>query len=237
MALEVTVSIDLEGVACDAEAARLLPWFVNGTLASADNERVSQHLQHCAVCRADLAHERALRTRLKDDGPIGYAPQAGLAQTLSRIDELNREVPVERVPQRVTREFRWRRLTATQWLSAAVVVQAIGIGVLGVSALGRSAQERSAARYETLSSATPLAAGPQLRAVFAPAMNVDSLRQLLGAQRLYIVAGPTDAGVFTLGALDPSADAGRVQALLAGLRRNPQVLFAEPAGTDGAVAR
>ena len=231
------MNIDLEGAACDAEAARLLPWFVNGTLASADSERVSRHLEHCAVCRADLAHERALRATLKDDGPIEYAPQAGLALTLSRIDELTREAPADQAPPPAARTSRWQRINATQWLAAAVVVQAIGIGVLGVSVLGRSAQQRAAASYETLSSPSPVAGGPRLRAVFAPAMNVDDLRQLLGAQRLYIVAGPTDAGVFTLGALDPAADSDRVQALLADLRRHPQVLFAEPAVADGAGAR
>src|SRR5271169_4692911 len=88
-----SVSVDLEGARCDEESARLLPWFVAGRLSAADVERVSNHLQHCAICRNDAAHERAVRELLKADAPVEYAPQAGLAKILSRIDELGRDAP------------------------------------------------------------------------------------------------------------------------------------------------
>jgi hypothetical protein len=65
-------------------------------------------------------------------------------------------------------------------------------------------------------------------------MKIGELKQLLAAQHLLIVAGPTDAGVFTLGVTDAAVDQERLEALLAGLRADPQVLFAEPATRDGA---
>ena len=229
------MSVDLEGSACDSEAARLLPWFVNGTVSAADGERVARHLEHCQICRSDLDHERALRAALKDGGAVEYAPQAGLARTLARIDELTRETPAaaEAARARAARPAR-RRITATQWLTAAVVVQAIGIGLLGSSLLARQPGDRAAPGYETLSSATPVASGPRIRAVFTPAMKIGELRMLLGAQRLVVVAGPSEAGVFTLGSLGPAADRGRLEAMLTGLRANPGVLFAEPASDDAA---
>src|SRR5579863_5708380 len=78
---------------CDEEAARLLPWYVAGRLEPADAERVTRHLERCAICRDDLAHERTLRALLKSESRIEYAPQPGLAKTLARIDELEREAP------------------------------------------------------------------------------------------------------------------------------------------------
>src|SRR5450759_718503 len=88
-----SMSVDLEGARCDEESARLLPWFIAGRLSAADVERVSNHLEHCAICRKDSAHERAVRDLLKADARIEYAPQARLAKALSRIDELGRDAP------------------------------------------------------------------------------------------------------------------------------------------------
>ncbi len=94
------MKLDLEGARCGEEAARLLPWYVTGRLSPADLERVSSHLQRCAICRADLAHERRVQALLHSDTRIEYAPQAGLAKTLSRIDELDRDAPARRAPAR-----------------------------------------------------------------------------------------------------------------------------------------
>ena len=229
---EVAVMSDTVGAVCDAEAARLLPWFVNGTLAPAEVERVTRHLEHCALCRSDVAHEREVHRALKDDtASVEYAPQAGLERTLARIDELTREAPVAPLAASATRSG--RRITATQWLAAAVVVQAIGLGVLGASVAGRSASGAGPAAYQTLSSAAPVARGAHIRVVFAAATPIDDLRALLGANRLAIVAGPSEAGVFTLAALDPLADAAGLDTLVGALRRSPAVSFAEPASDSG----
>ena len=228
------MSIDLEGAACDSEAARLLSWFVTSSLSAADTERVSRHLERCEVCRGDVNHERALRAMLKADGPIEYAPQAGLAKTLARIDELTREAPP--VPAGVADDHASppirRRMTATRWLAAAVIVQAIGLGLLGGSLLGRPAADRG--RYETLSSPVPVANGARIRAVFTRSMTIGELQTLLSSHRLLIVAGPSDAGVFTLGAIGAMPDRDGLEALLASVRSDPHVLFAEPAAGEAA---
>ena len=239
MLREATVSIDIDSAACDSEAARLLAWFVTGSLSAADAERVAQHVERCRICAADLAYERTVRATLKADGPVEYAPQAGLAKTLAHIDELTRESPSppgERATGREVAPLR-RRFTATQWLAAAAIVQAIGLGVLGGSFLSRPANERAGARYETLSAPTPVANGARIRVVFTRSMTIGELTALLGAQRLLIITGPSDAGVFTLGATDATLDRGRLDALLAGLRADPNVLFAEPASGDGVAPR
>jgi len=232
------VSPDLDGASCQEEAARLLPWYVVGRLSAADTERVSQHLEHCAICRSDLAHETSVRTRLTADDPVEYAPQAGLAKTLSRIDELGRDdpapVPVAGPPVRAPRPFP-RRPATIRWLTAAVVVEALMLGWFGLSA-GRRMPATPGAGYETLSSdrplpAGPVPAGPHIRAVFAPDMTVAELRALLAADHLIVVNGPSEAGAFTLIA---DAGTGAPDATLAVLRRDARVLFAEPAVNDAA---
>ena len=230
---------DIESAACDSEAARLLPWFATGRLSAADSERVTRHLDTCGICRADLAHERILRTTLKADGPVEYAPQAGLARTLARIDELTRDAPPARGEIASRREVRpgRRRFTATQWLAAAAIVQAVGLGVLGGSFLGRPAAERGAASYQTLSAPAPVAGGARIRVVFARSTTIGELSALLGTRRLLIVTGPSDAGVFTLGTSEVTLEPGRLDALLASLRADSHVLFAEPASGAAVAAR
>lgn len=227
---------DREGSVCDAEAARLLPWLVNGRLAEAEAERVTQHVQQCAICRADLAEQRSLRAMLKADGRVEYAPQAALARMLARIDESARGAapgpgrgPTGRDPDRAR-----RRLGVTRWLIAAVIVQAVGLGVLGSAYLLRVGADRGEPRYQTLSAPAPAATGPRIRAVFTASMTVGELTQLLAARHLLVVAGPSDAGVFTLGVMDAAAGSERLETLLAALRADPRVLFAEPAAGEGA---
>jgi anti-sigma factor RsiW len=231
------VSIDLEGARCEEEAARLLPWFVAGRLGAADAERVAKHLEHCAICRADLAHERSVRSLLKADARVEYAPQAGLAKTLARIDELGREpVAPERIAGRV-RAWAPRRGVAVRWLTAAVVVQAVGLGVLGFSHLNRLSPD-AAAEYATLSAGVPpVAIGSHIRAVFAPTMTLEELKAVLAARSLTIVRGPSDAGAYTLGSIDAQFDSRKLAPTVAALRADSRVLFVEPAINDEAPAR
>jgi anti-sigma factor RsiW len=221
----------LEGSSCQEEAARLLPWYVVGRLSAADTERVSQHLERCAICRSDLKHETAVRAQLTADASLEYAPQAGLAKTLSRIDELGRDVrsPAPRIAAAAARP---RRSGTIRWLTAAVVIQALTLGWVGLSATRRM-QDSAMARYETLSSDRPIPAGPHIRAVFAPNMTMAELRALLAANHLIVVSGPSESGVFTLKADASAADLPATA--LAALRRDVQVLFAEPAVNDATV--
>jgi anti-sigma factor RsiW len=225
------VSVDLEGARCDEEAARLLPWYVVGRLAPADVERVDRHLGHCAICRTDLAHERELRALFKADARLEYAPQAGLAKTLARIDELGREAPAG-APAAAA-----RRRPAVQWLTAAVVVQAIGLGVLGGAFASRKAADVTRPGYTTLSSGGPSVPGAgHLRAVFAPTLTLAELSGILAARQLTIVGGPSDAGVYTLAASAPKPAAG-LDATVAALRSDTRVLFVERAVNDETAAR
>jgi hypothetical protein len=230
------VSADLDGSVCESEAARLLPWLVTGRLAAADSERVSRHLEHCAICQADLKHEQSLRAMLKDDGPVELAPQAGLARTMARIDELTREVPARgaTLASLDDQSPAIRRAPAFRWLAAAVVVQAIGLGVLGAAYVRHTSAPSSSAAYETLTVTAAATTGPRIRTVFATAMTVGDLRELLLRHRLAVVAGPSEAVVFTLTGTAPGFDRGDADALLTELRNDPRILFAEPAAGERA---
>jgi anti-sigma factor RsiW len=232
------VSIDLEGARCDEEAARLLPWYVSGRLPPAEHERVARHLEHCAICRDDVSHERGVRGLLRGDAPVEYAPQAGLAKTLARIDELGREAPTPVAPAARTVFGAPRRTHAVRWLSAAVLVQALGLGLLGGAFVARKSADAAAPRYVTMSSpASTVAPGAHIRAVFTPSTTLGELKALLAAQQLTIVRGPSEAGAYTLGSIDPRSAASRLDPTIGALRADSRVLFVEPALHDEVGAR
>jgi anti-sigma factor RsiW len=224
---------------CDEEAARLLPWYVVGRLDAGDAERVTRHLERCAVCRDDLAHERSLRALLKSESSLEYAPQPGLAKTLSRIDELEREATAAIPATAKISSKPARRWTAVQWLTAAVLVQAIAVGALGTALFHRSSSETNKEpRYVTLSTpAISAVSGAHIRAVFSPGMPLGALKALLAENALTIIAGPSDAGAYTLAFTDPQTPSTRLDQTIAGLRADARVMFVELAVNDGAGGR
>jgi anti-sigma factor RsiW len=218
---------------CADEAARLLPWYVAGRLSASDSGRVAQHLEHCAICREDLNHERSLRTLLKSDSRLEYAPQPGLAKTLARIDEFEREgatVPRSAAHPAATPV---RRFSAVHWLTAAAAVQAVALCIVGATLFHRSGQADREPRYVTMSSApAPVASGSRIRVVFAPDMSLGALQSLLAQNALTIVRGPSEAGAYTLAFLDARATREPVDPVIAALRSDARVMFVEPAAID-----
>jgi anti-sigma factor RsiW len=56
-----------------AEAWALLPWLANGRLGAEDREWVEAHVAGCAECRAELASQRLVASRMSADleQPVG----------------------------------------------------------------------------------------------------------------------------------------------------------------------
>ena len=111
--------------------------------------------------------------------------------------------------------MRWQGLMA-----ASVAVMAVALSWL---AADRWMQSRAAPRYFTVTTAAPHAPGEVIRAVFSPAITLTELQTILDAAQLRIVAGPTEAGVYSLAANSSRS----VSSSLALLRQHSEVRFAE----------
>lgn len=210
---------------CIHEAARLLPWLVAGALSPREAERVQQHIDECALCTEDLERERRVQAAICEEPVVEYAPQPGLQNLMNRIDEYEREMPAP-APTAVpdASHFSRRRFGTTRWLAAAVIVQAVGLGILGTLFWQRGVELR-APRFHTMSSSVAASSAAQLRVVFAPGMTVEALQGLLSEIKANVVSGPSEAGVYTLSLAQDSASPDSV---LTKLRANESVMFAEP---------
>ena len=65
-----------------AEIAKLLPWYVNGTLGVAERDRVLEHLQSCDDCREEVSLCMEMQASAQQAGPTPILPATTSAQIL-----------------------------------------------------------------------------------------------------------------------------------------------------------
>jgi anti-sigma factor RsiW len=208
------------------QAWELIPWFVNGSASTEQRERIEQHMEQCPQCRAEIAAQRELMQAMRTPPAVESMPHASLQKLWTRIDGGEGAMPAPVLvdaPQR-------RRPGLARWLAAAVVVQAVLLGVLCFALLDARGNGNGNGRgeFRTVSATAPAASTvPAVRAVFSPDMTLGELQALLERAHLRIVNGPSAEGVLTLALAAQGDDAAQALAIL---RAHPAARFAEPIG-------
>lgn len=202
----------------------MLPWLVNGRLSSSDKQRFERHLLDCAECRSELEAQRAICDRMRDDQPVMLAPQASLQKLMARIDGAPSAASqsVAKISERAREPRRVPR-----WLAIAAAVQSIAIAGLLMLVWQQRDAELNAPRYTTLSTpSAALARGAALRIVFRDDMTNEELQTLLRSVDAQVIAGPTEAGVYTV-RLAIGENTDDITRALESVRTNSKVVFAE----------
>lgn len=216
----------IENSAEHAEVAALIPWYLNATLSDQDRIRVDAHLSLCAACRDDLAVERRVFEGVTAESAIEYMPVASLNRLRARLDTEHADVAdpeVAPLPYRRRRGLPWQGLMA-----ASVALMAVAVGLLVADRWMQFRSEPAAANYHTVTSPAPRAADEAIRAVFTPTITLVELQSILDESHLRIVAGPTEAGVYSLAL----TRARPVNESLTLLRQHSTVRFAESTRPD-----
>jgi hypothetical protein len=199
------------------EISELIPWYLNGTLDERQRARVDAHAASCAACRGELAGERKLYQAMAAEPGVEYMPAPSLKRLQAAIDDLEagRPAPARAVEPRAS--VGWKGLAAASVLVAFASVALVIAGRFG--AFGA----RGPSEYHTVTSATARAHDEVIRAVFAPTVTLVDLQRILAEAGLRIVAGPSEAGVYSLAATSRRP----VSSSLALLRSHAEVRFAE----------
>jgi hypothetical protein len=219
------------------ECWNLLPWIANESAAAKDVAQVEAHLRECRECQEELEFQRQLRNAIRAEDAIVLAPQTSLQKLMQRIDtvedldddELEAAPAASVTPIAAARRepARWSR-----WLPIAAAVQGVAIAGL-LAALWTQSQSHddlTTGRYGTLTTPTAtVTRGPVIRVVFTGDVALEDVNRALRAIDAQIIAGPSEAGVYTLGLAADAADKSDVERAIAQLRADHHVMFAERA--------
>jgi hypothetical protein len=225
------MTIDVEG---HRQVRELLPWFLVDALEPAEAALVAAHLDCCADCRAELQAEIELREAVCSAATPRLAPHASsFARLVRRIEaaERRRLGPRARRLGSAVRDWAARWITPRRLRIGALVVAHNVVLVLVVAGIVRTLDRAPAdaapgdprprfetPRFETRSTEAPLGTR-RLRVVFRDDVAMWEIVDLLREQRLELVAGPSQVGVFQVQAR-AGVELGEVVEIL---RRDPRV--------------
>lgn len=185
----------------------MIPWVVNGRANEAEQRSVLAHVEDCTECREELERHRELHRQMRGTDEVIAAPNASWQKLLGQLDAQAAAAQAHRIKR--------------PWLIAALWIQLVAIAML-TGALFRSSAP-PAPEYTTLSTTQSSDRRAAVRVVFAPNASLNDVNQLLRSIECDIIAGPSEAGVYTLAA----AETQDVQRIISTLRERSEVLFAE----------
>jgi len=198
----------------------LLPWFVTGRLEPGDLAEVETHLAQCAACRREAELERRLRDEVADM-PAELAD--GWAKIGALLDKRARPSGWSRTWARFAELARGPRPAAGGWMGWALAAQTVALVALASLALRPAAPP---AAYRALGS-EPASRTGNVILIFKPQAREGAIRAAIRAGQGRLVDGPTAADGYVL-----SVPAGQRAKVLSTLRRDPNVVLAEPIDSD-----
>ena len=210
----------------------LLPWYVNGSLAGREREKVEAHLAGCPRCQAEEAACRRTAAAVSGAGESAPSPHpAQFQRLLERVEEEERAgggwlAPIRSLLGATPRPLRGALLAQAAMILLLVGALAWGLGRQRPGGPG-AVSAAGPAVYRTLSDpvARP-ARTARLRLMFSPKATEREIRGLLLGVHGEITAGPSPLGVYTV---EVPAAGDPVGVVLARLRSEAPVVFAEPA--------
>jgi hypothetical protein len=153
------------------------------------------------------------------DTGVEQLPSASLNRLLQRIDATAAPQPPDDAP--VPMRGAWRSWSRPALMAASVAVFAVALSVAMLAS--RPHDTTLPDPYYTVTSPAQRPAQEIIRAVFAPSTTLAQLQTILDESQLKIVAGPSEAGVYSLATTRDQP----IATILSRLRLHTDVRFAE----------
>lgn len=208
----------------------LLPWYVNKTLHGSELNLVKEHLKLCLTCKREIASLQKLSLIVNQPGPIDSAQQAAFAQLKNRLHKTNPSNP--KLPAHASvihdQHKRHKRPDLTHWQlprSALAMAAALVLSLFIPAYI--TLDKLLSDDYRTLSDGGPaMTNSNEIHIVFSDDTSKQQINSLLASISGQILERPSQV-VYSVSFKQARAKEEIVD-MVAQLRKNPQVIFAEP---------
>ncbi|MEQ1637734.1 MAG: hypothetical protein ABL903_13700 [Methylococcales bacterium] len=206
-----------------------LPWYVNKTLHGAELLQVEAHLKVCLTCKREVLNLQNLALMVQQTGILDAAEQAAFAQLKKRLHQPQPSESVSSSPVATAMEApkQIKRMSLRVWsISRPALAMAAMLMLALLVPSYFKLNQLLGSDYRTLSDGGQATLNRnEIHLVFSDKTTVQQMTSLLTPLSGEIVGQPTPQGVYTV----RFAEQHTQEELLAQLRKNPQVIFAEPA--------
>lgn len=210
----------------------LLPWYINHTLQGAELKQVEAHLDVCLMCKREIVNLQKLAVVVKQSGAVDTAEQVAFAQLKKRLHQTppatlqpsTQEVVSLAQHKAVKRSalMPWTSSRPALALAAAVLLSLVIPGYFKINQMFSN-------DYRTLSEGSlAILNNLDVHLVFADHTTPAQIEQLLAPFAGKVVGTPTEQAVYTV-RFEQIYSKAALLSQLAQLKKNPQVIFAEPA--------
>ncbi len=211
------------------EISLLLPWYVNKTLREEEFSAVESHLKICLVCRRELASLEKLSIAINQESLFDSEANVSFAHLMNKIN--TDTAPNRPLPQlNAIRKSKWKsnvsRLPALHRpktaLAAAILLALVIPNYFDLVKL-------SSNDYRTLSDTEQSdSRNNDIRVVFSKDITKQQIDAIVSSVQGQLVGQPTEQSVYTVH-IERAKTPTDILNTLAELRKNPKIIFAEPA--------
>ncbi len=226
--LQSTISKDHQ------ELSPLLPWYVNKSLQELELKAVQGHVNVCLACRRELIQLTKLAQAVKHESALDSVESAAFARLKIRLhgEQPKPETARDSIPQQPTKalsnvkQFKpaAKSWVGTTWFRPGLAMAAtVLLSVVLVMPYFQT-------DYRTLSNGQPEKSitANEIRVVFANDVATLHKNEIVGRFHGQITDSPTAQGVYTVRLQQP-VDAKQALAVVESLKKDPNIIFAEPA--------
>ncbi len=220
------------------EVWQLLPWHVNNSLNKIENKKVKSHLKACTICQQEIVRIKQL-VDLVANKSYEATSEAVIDANFSILkNRINSHTETPKAHNKITTHsqkifgFRLGKLTQLSLPSPALAMAAtVLISLLMPRLEFNSPEEITFAQFKTLSNSEIAAVKKNtVRVIFLDDTQKTDINNLLAFVNGHITSGPTEQGEYSIG-IDAELTIDNVQSVIDNLKKNSNVLFAEPAYT------
>jgi hypothetical protein len=214
------------------ELTQLLPWYVNKSLQGDELKAVERHINVCLTCKREVIQLNKLAHAVKHEGSLDSAENASFARLKMRLhgqqgDATIRQLPpvsdnVKQINAGIKNRINnWYRPALA--IAAAVLLSVTFIMPISVEKPGNN-------DFRTLSNgeSEKVISANEVRVVFADGVDLRQKNAIVSRVHGQVIDAPTAQGVYTV-RLENASDTEHALAVIESLRKDSNVIFAEPA--------